>query len=92
MTSGVLSYQLNQFNGILRHGRARDLFVRDQETPTKIDIDAQVRSGDYFVTLATTLDKLADGLPYATRTRLEDIVSDLIYLQDTHKISKNKSE
>jgi hypothetical protein len=90
MTSGVLSYQLGQFNDILRHGRKTETLVRDSEdTPTKINVDVQVRSGDYFVTLATVLDRLAVNLPYATRAQLEDIVSDLIYLQDTHKITKN---
>lgn len=93
MTNGLLSYQLSQFNGVLRHGRTKEALLRDREDiPTKINVDAQVRSGDYFVTLATVLDSLAQGLPYIARSQLEDIVSDLIYLQDTHKVTKNKSE
>lgn len=89
----TLNYQLPTFTGVLRHGRSRQLFVRDREDlPVKIDVDAQVRSGDYFVTLATLLDQFGQDLSYGKRAQIEDIVSDLIYLQDTHKVTKNKSE
>lgn len=90
MTSGVLSYQLGQFNGILDHGRKKSRLLRDGgETPVKMNVDVQVRSGDYFVTLATMLDSVARGLSYEKRAQIEDIVSDLIYLQDAYKITKD---
>lgn len=90
MTSGVLSYQLSQFNGILDHGRKKTRLLRDgDDTPIKMNVDVQVRSGDYFVTLATVLDSVARGLSYEKRSQIEDIVSDLIYLQDTYKITKD---
>jgi hypothetical protein len=94
MTSGVLSYQLSQFNGILSHGHTKQTLVRDGDSNStiKMNVDVQVRSGDYFVTLATVLDSFARGLSYEKRTQIEDIVSDLIYLQDTHKITKNNAE
>jgi hypothetical protein len=95
MSSATLSYQLQQFSGILRHGSRRATLVRDSDETqvnTKIDIDAQVRSGDYFVTLATVLDQLARGFDYETRARMEDLVSDLIYLQDNYAISKNNTQ
>lgn len=93
MTSALMTYRLSQYDGILRHGEKRQILVRDrEEISSKMNVDVQVRSGDYFVTLATILDKLAQDLTYAKRSQIEDIVSDLIYLQDTHKITKNKSE
>jgi len=93
MTSALMTYRLSQYDGILRHGDKKQILIRDrEETSTKMNVDIQVRSGDYFVTLATVLDRFAEGLTYAKRSQLEDIVSDLIYLQDTYKITKNKSE
>jgi len=50
---------------------------------------AEVRSGDYFVTLATALDSLCGRLDeYEARVELEGIISDLIYLQDNYQITK----
>lgn len=47
-------------------------------------IDAMAASGDYFITLATRLDKLAQGLPQdsAEQIELEHIVRTLFYLQE----------
>jgi len=93
MTSALMTYQLNRYDGILRHGGKKQTLVRDQDgISAKINVDAQVRSDDYFVTLAMVLDTFAEDLPYVKRLEIEGIVSDLIYLQDTYKITKNKSE
>lgn len=97
MTSALMTYRLSQYDGILRHGgkSKKHKLVRDRDetvTSVKMNVDAQVRSGDYFVTLAMTLDQLAVDLPYAERSAIEGLVSDLIYLQDTYKITKNISE
>ena len=54
-------------------------------------VDAEVSSGDYFVTLATRLDQLSSELKeYHLRAEIEEIVSGLIYLQDTYGIIKKK--
>jgi len=95
MTSALMTYRLSQYDGILQHGDKKQKFVRDRdELPAKVkmNVEAQVRSGDYFVTLAMVLDQLAEGLPHLERLEIERIVSDLIYLQDTYKITKNKTE
>lgn len=95
MTSGLMAYQLNQYDGILRHEDKKQKFVRDRDEVSakiKMNVEAQVRSGDYFVTLAMVLDQLAAGLPHLERLEIERIVSDLIYLQDTYKITKNKTD
>ena len=96
MNSGTLNYHLQSFTGVINHGPLRTLFVRDSadEQPSLADLalEAQVRSGDYFITLATTLDQLSkDTADYRVRLGLEDAVSDLIYLQDHYKIAKEKS-
>lgn len=50
--------------------------------------DALAASGDYFVTLATRLDKLAQGMPRdsAEQIELEHLVKTLLYLQDYYDI------
>jgi hypothetical protein len=82
------------FTGLTRHDQSEPLFLNDwnlgHNAANKHAVDVQVRSGDYFVTLATVLDELATSSEsYAVRSKLEDIVSDLIYLQDTYAITKN---
>ncbi len=70
-------------------------FLRDGDENSEIEypLESAVRSGDYFVTLATHLDELARTVPdYATRARLEDVVSDLIYLQDRYNIVTKKDD
>lgn len=93
MNSGVLNYQLQTFTGFISHGWGSPLFLRDtaDEVQTYVDrqLEVQVRSGDYFVTLATTLDTLGRNIDdYYIRADLEDIVSDLITLQDSYTIIK----
>lgn len=87
MHNPSISYQLPTFNGLLRHGRSRVQYVRDGD----YSLEAQVRSGDYFVTLAMKLDDLAKtSNEMQTKAALEDVVSDLIHLQDSYTIIKNK--
>ncbi len=95
MTSAASFYhQTTTFTGLLSHGWARPVFVRDgddEQQRFKQEIDVQVRSGDYFVTLATALDSVGrNATGYHVRAHIEDIVSDLIYLQDNYKIVKNE--
>ena len=54
-------------------------------------VDVEVSSGDYFITLATRLDQISSELKeYHLRAEIEEIVSGLIYLQDTYGIIKKK--
>lgn len=50
--------------------------------------DAQVASGDYFATLATELDKLAQVLPSNSGEQIvvEEMVDTLLYLDKHYKI------
>lgn len=90
MSASTLGYRLSPFSGVLSHawsGKTR--LVRDGDRAVRQDIEAQVRSGDYFVTLATVLDGLNGQVTdYQVRAQIEDIVSDLIHLQDNYTIKK----
>ena len=97
MNSATLGYQLPTFTGLVSHGWSRATFLRDasdegRQNDTKLDLEAQVRSGDYFISLATTLDLLSRSVnDHHIRVNMEDRVSDLIYLQENYTIIKNKS-
>ena len=87
MNNGSLQYIMPIFNGLL----GRTPLVKDGDGWADLNLEARVRSGDYFVTLASQLDSLAQaGETYETRLELEDIVSELIYLQDNYLISKKE--
>ena len=84
------SYTLPGFSGVIIHGWRRPKLVKDEAIPRR-DLEALVRSGDYFVTIATELDQLSrDATDYEVKIRLENLVSDLIHLQDNYIITKNE--
>jgi len=58
------------------------------DTPEPTQVDALVASGDYFGTLATQLDKLAQLLPFdsAEQIELEQTVDTLLYLDRRYAI------
>lgn len=89
MSSIATTYQLSGFTGLLGHGWRLPKLARDIEPD--YELDAQVRSGDYFVMIATALDLLGrKTTDYELKIKLEAIVSDLIYLQDNYSIIKNE--
>jgi hypothetical protein len=94
MNSAVAEYQLSGFTGLMHRGWRMPTFVRDAEVVRRgshREIEAEISSGDYFVTVATVLDMLSRRLDdYEVKLHLEDIVSDLIYLQDNYTIVKNE--
>ena len=72
----------------------RPLFFRD-ELDERRELLFHVRSQDYFGTAATILGLVIDALetqagptaiPPLVRTTLEHVKSDLVYLQETHRI------
>jgi hypothetical protein len=91
MNDGLLPYAMPIFSGLI--GKA--LLFKDEETVARgaedLHLEALVRSGDYFVTLASQLDALGQDInDYGTRAQIELIVSDLIYLQDNYAILKKE--
>lgn len=93
-----MNYTMKPFMGIINHDSADLTFLRDvvneiRHVTASDDqrLDAQVRSGDYFITLATTLDSLSRQISsHSVRVAIEDIVSELIHLQDDYIITKDK--
>jgi len=67
----------------------RDGTIDDDDRTGRLRLDAQVRSGDYFVMLATELDTVAERIEnVGIRGALEDAVSDLLYLQQNYAIHR----
>jgi hypothetical protein len=86
------TYTLRPFTGVLNHTWSKARLVRDGDERI-YPLEAQVHSGDYFVTLAMKLDTLATSTEDARiKATLEDIVSDLIHLQDNYAIIKSDRE
>jgi len=93
MNNQSITYQLPTLTGVMSHSWFNVALLRDAAMPqekTSYALDARVQSGDYFVTLATTLDELGkNASDHDVRLALEDAVSELIYLQDNYSITKN---
>lgn len=90
MSNSVSSHYKLSFSGVLAHGWQYPKFVRDDARKSNdYDLEVQIHSGDYFVTLATVLDQLEREVEdYHVRSKLEDVISDLIHLQDNYRIVK----
>jgi hypothetical protein len=83
--SGLMSHKKEAITPLIRDGEARKVTLQHRHA-----LSAQVRSGDYFVMLATVLDSLSREVEQQdVRVHLEDIISDLITLQDEYEIVKN---
>lgn len=88
MTNESVTYTMPLFSGLL--GKA-SLFKDEDVQREDRELEVLVRSGDYFVMLASQLDALGRDIEdYGTRLQVESIVSDLIYLQDNYSIKKKE--
>lgn len=90
----VTTYAINPLSGLVNHfagplGYVCDADVSDTQQ-RRMEIDAQVRSGDYFITLATRLDALAQEgvLNNDTAYEMQRLVGDLLYLQHNYEIKR----
>lgn len=85
MQNTTSTYQMHTLGGLLSHFPQRLRLVRDVDEDFDAEMlsRARVRSGDYFMTLATELDKLAQNVTRyddADAGELERLVSELIYV------------
>lgn len=88
MSSLTLSYRTSGFQGLLNHSWQPQMFVRDAREERRSQLEAQVRSGDYFITLATALERISQQLTdSAERASLQSLVTDLLYMQVKYKIT-----
>ncbi len=85
-------YNLNPKDVILQHGRNKSArLVNDwgvMNSPS--EVKALVASGDCFVTLATTIDEIAQSLTVdkdKATPQLEKLTAILVYLQRHYKIT-----
>lgn|GEM_PF-2219207 len=93
----MATYQLALEPNILRHDLIREVLplFGDYDDQDIVDtrkfnvFDAMAASGDWFVTVATRLDKLAQGLPQdsAEQIELEHLVTMMFYLQDHYNVT-----
>jgi hypothetical protein len=91
MTDYVL--EPTHYPGVVTHGGGMPLMVHDGDgfDMDRVELIASVRSGDYLVTLATTLDIISQLLltaNHAERDNLQKIVNDLLYLNSHYELKK----
>ncbi len=89
----TLTYKLSPLSGIFTHTKHIPLAICDGYDADHLELQAQIRSGDYFITLATTLDHLVQGLlpnDSAASNLLDKTINDLLYLQANFEISKKQ--
>ncbi|HSH55311.1 MAG TPA: hypothetical protein VK983_00635 [Candidatus Limnocylindrales bacterium] len=93
MTAGV--YRLKLTQGFSGHFPGAIGYVRDGEDDgSELAMVARVRSGDYFMTLATELDKCAQSLAREQgdeAAELERLVSELLLVHKQFEIVRKKS-
>lgn len=85
------SYKLPSQQPLLRHLKKPVMYYQDHARGHRDELLAHVASGDYFVTLATTLDVMADDLKAAHRVEgdlLQNVIDDLLFLQQRFAITK----
>jgi hypothetical protein len=86
------TYTLPVLPTILSHGWQQPSwfgdFVEEEEVRDFNVIDAMAASGDYFITLATRLDKLAQGMPQdsSEQIEIEHLVRTLFYMQEHYDL------
>lgn len=84
------TYALSLSSFSTAHFPASTLFVGDYAAPGQPEVDARVRSGDYFILLATSLDSLAAEItetsPAATSVALAKLAEELEYVQKRYAI------
>lgn len=90
------AYALPAAPTVLGHFPARHYFVRDGAYGAEDELmsRARIRSGDYFMTLATELDKIAQAMAGAQESEaaeVERLVTELLYAHKYYDISRKDS-
>ena len=84
------TYNLVLTDFVHAHFGSTVTLARDRARPSDPKLDAYVRSGDYFITLATLLENLASELPetsvVATSLALSRLADELLYVNGHYKI------
>ena len=88
-----LPYALSPLNTYISDQSEETILVfRDGEWTREKELDVQVRSGNYFATLATTLDLLSQmrDTEYGSDAILQKTVDDLLYLEKNYTIVRKQ--
>ena len=90
------SYNITAYPGLSLHGQIFGAkMLRDEDESNKQELDVHVYSGDYFVTLATELDKISQEIQSDNpneHLRLQQLIDDLLYMQHKYKIAKKSKK
>jgi hypothetical protein len=84
-------YALEPFDMLMGDGHDAALWLHDLPDDThELQLQALVVSGDYFETLAATLEQIACALPVhaVEQYQLQDIIGQLLYMQCAYAITK----
>ncbi len=90
MSTG-LAYALQPNDNLLSHWSADPRLAGDYISVDTEKLDTQIRSGDYFVTLATTLEVLSQRLAVEENPAAVDferLANELLYLQNYYAIAR----
>lgn len=88
--SNMKKYKLPVQGTVVTHYRSIVLMTQDQEETLR-ELDAYVRSGDYFITLATMLEAVLDQAEHdssAVKPMIDKLIQDLEYLQKHYIVVK----
>lgn len=92
MNSISSAYKLPFSDGVTSHFSTAQFFVRDAESnDIEMHLQARVRSGDYFMTVATELERIVQELPHsdmAQAAELERIITELLILSKRYTVIK----
>ena len=71
-----------------------DLLFADYDgAGTEVDVHVLIRSGQYFATIATKLDKILKDIretSVSAKTELQKLVEELLFLQEHYRITKKR--
>ncbi len=87
------SYSIAPTIPLLSHWKTRPFNVGDYIQVDSDKLNMQVKSGDYFITLATRLELISQRLADEhddTAINLEGAVNELLYLQNFYSIVKKQ--
>lgn len=85
------NYAMLSATEVLDYARSRGWLVNDGDEFDALDLRAQIASGDYFITLATKLDRLRERIFVAypdEAAQLDQVVTELLYLQRNYAIGR----
>lgn len=85
----VTNHDMYTQHGIARHTNGT-LALRDSlDDYSKVELSAMIASGEYFQTLASTLDQIIDASNNVCRhPELYKIIKELLYMQQHYNIHK----